>query len=37
MFPLIDEKNPKKRMIIDHLDEIFFAFNESYELIIKDL
>ena len=37
MFPIIDEKNPKKQMIIDHLDENFFAFNENYEMIIKDL
>lgn len=37
LFPIIDEKNPKKQMIIDHLDENFYAFNESYESVIKDL
>lgn len=35
LFPCIEEKRPSKKIIIDHLNENFYAFNEKYISLIE--
>ena len=34
--PSIEEKNPTKNTLIDHLNKNFFAFYENYNLIVDE-
>ena len=35
LYPTIEEKNPTKKLLIDHLNKNFYAFYEKYNLIVE--